>query len=341
MQRRVDVVECLRVPPSIETSERDFQQFSRNATAGTSAVEVLSPLERRLRWDLAGRSGSVTATVLQSGIALTASTVRWERPWSVSVDQGRSPLKLTLLRGLGPRLTTSDGAEHALSGGTFHIARVQRPVRMTFDFDAPHASAQHEELTIEIEPQKLAELLGTAVLPEPIAQVLESPRVYPSIALPMGSALVRAFDEITACDAHGTTRMLHMEALGLQLMASMVDRIEESARASAPHLSAHDRACLHKARTILLARMAAPPSLPELARAAGLNELKLKVGFRTLFGSPVYAYLREERLQLAWTLLRGRRHTVSEVALRVGYANPSKFAAAFRKRFNVRPSDVA
>ncbi|WP_437947622.1 helix-turn-helix domain-containing protein [Sorangium sp. So ce296] len=38
--------------------------------------------------------------------------------------------------------------------------------------------------------------------------------------------------------------------------------------------------------------------------------------------------------------MRQRACNVTEVAQRVGYENPSKFAAAFRKRFGVPPSTV-
>jgi AraC-like DNA-binding protein len=287
-----------------------------------------------------GRSGCTTSTVLRSGMVLSASAVHWERPWSVSVDQIHAPLKLVLLRGRGPRMTTSDGDDHKLHGGMFHVSCIHRPVRLTFDFDEPRATAHHEELSVELEPSKLHELLGAATLPAPIAHVLASTRAYPTVALPMGPALFHQFDEIAACDARGTSRMLHLEALGLSLVASLVDQIEESARAESPQLSAHDRERLEAARTVLLARMADPPTLAALARTVGLNQLRLKAGFRTLFGLPAYAYLREHRMQQAWKLLRERRHTVTEVAQHVGYANPSKFAATFRKRFNVRPSDI-
>ena len=81
--------------------------------------------------------------------------------------------------------------------------------------------------------------------------------------------------------------------------------------------------------------------MPELARSAGLNEVKLKAGFKTLFGSSVYAYLRHHRMEEAQRMLRRRLYTVTEVAQRVGYANPSKFAGAFRKQFGVNPSDVS
>ena len=70
------------------------------------------------------------------------------------------------------------------------------------------------------------------------------------------------------------------------------------------------------------------------------NEAKLKQGFRSLYGTSVYGYLRDQRMETAWRLLAQRELSVSEVALRVGYANPSKFAAAFRKRFGFAPSTL-
>ena len=300
------------MPLTIEASEHDLQQFSQHATAGGSKVDVLGPRGRRLHWDSIGRSGRVTSVVLDSGIALSVSTVDWDRPWSVSIDQNASALKFTLLRGRGPRLTTSDGGDYSLRGGAFHLACVHRPVRMTFDFDEPPVPAHHEQLSVEIEPKRLAALLGVSVLPAPIERVLADPRAYPAVALPMGPALVRVFDEIAGGDERGISWKLHLEAMGLELVAAVIDRLEQSARAELSHLSAHERERLEAARRLLLARMVDPPSVPALARAVGLNEFKLKAGFRALFGSPVFTYLRARRMDEAWRLLGERRYTVTE-----------------------------
>ncbi|MGH1346855.1 MAG: helix-turn-helix transcriptional regulator [Nannocystales bacterium] len=324
------------MPPTIEESERELERFSRGVGSSV-AVEALSASERRARWGDSGRSGSVTSSVLRSGVALSLSTVRWERSWSVSIDQRPAALKFVLLRGRGPRLTTSDGADLSLDGGMLHLGSINRPVRMTFAFEASPVPATHEELSAEIEPKRLCELLGSSVLPDPVEALLGSERAYPFVSVPMGPALLRTFDDLIASGTRGATRMLHQEAVGLELVAAALDRIEESARV-ASHLSPHHQECLENARTRLLAQMEDPPSLAELARAVGLNEFKLKAGFRALFGQPVFAYLRDQRMQKARELLSGRRHSVAEVALMVGYRNPSKFAAAFRKRFGIRPS---
>jgi AraC family transcriptional regulator, transcriptional activator of the genes for pyochelin and ferripyochelin receptors len=47
----------------------------------------------------------------------------------------------------------------------------------------------------------------------------------------------------------------------------------------------------------------APPSLLELSRQIGLNDYKLKLGFKQLFGNTVFGYVWEQRMQQARFLL--------------------------------------
>ncbi|WP_437318864.1 helix-turn-helix transcriptional regulator [Sorangium sp. So ce385] len=325
---------------TLDGSDADLDRFADRVLNGATAVEALSPVERQMRWDIEDRAGFTRSTALRSGIGLTVTKLRWERPWSLALDHGASRLKFVVVRGPGPRLTTSAGELHRLDGGTFHVSQIKRPVRLRFDFDDRAVDRDHEQLSLEIDRARLSELLGTKVLPAAVERVLASPRAYPSDAQPVVPALFQLIDELVHCDARGASRQLYLEAKGLELLAVMVDRLEESERAASSVLSTHDVDRLERARQIVLARMDDPPRLPDLARLAGLNEAKLKAGFRALFGDTVYGYLRDRRLDEAHRLLRQRRYSVSEVAARVGYANPSKFAAAFRERFGVPPSQV-
>jgi AraC-like DNA-binding protein len=118
----------------------------------------------------------------------------------------------------------------------------------------------------------------------------------------------------------------------------MCDELLEAARAEQPRLSADDVERLERVRRHLVERLEEPPTLAALARMAGWNETKLKGGFRALFGTSVFAYVRQARMEEARRLLLARRLNVTEVAQRVGYENPSKFAAAFRKQFGLPPS---
>jgi len=80
-------------------------------------------------------------------------------------------------------------------------------------------------------------------------------------------------------------------------------------------------------------------SLHSLARRFGLNEFQLKNEFKRHYGVPVFAYLRELRLQQAAKLLGTSDQSILEIALAVGFSNPSHFTRAFRERFHVNPSE--
>jgi AraC-like DNA-binding protein len=91
------------------------------------------------------------------------------------------------------------------------------------------------------------------------------------------------------------------------------------------------------AKEYLLKHMETPPGLKELAKIAGLNEYQLKVGFKEIYGNTVFGYLLDHKLDHARVLLDSSRFQVNEVAYQIGYANPSHFIAAFKKKFGVTP----
>ena len=105
---------------------------------------------------------------------------------------------------------------------------------------------------------------------------------------------------------------------------------------AASDLQPDDVARIHYAGDLLRQRLSDPPSLLELARLIGLNDYKLKQGFRQVFNTTVFGYLTQRRMEKACQLLV-QRHTVAVVAAAVGYASPTAFSGAFRRRFGISP----
>lgn len=97
---------------------------------------------------------------------------------------------------------------------------------------------------------------------------------------------------------------------------------------------------LHYARELLLSHIDTPPSLDKLSKLTGLNNYKLKTGFKELFGLPVYKYLQNKRLEKAYELLENKEFTVQETAWYVGYESLGSFSNAFYKKFGYRPSEI-
>lgn len=94
---------------------------------------------------------------------------------------------------------------------------------------------------------------------------------------------------------------------------------------------------IRKAKEIIIAKMAEPPSLHELANEIGLNIKKLKEGFKQIYGDTVFSFLFDYKMEHARKLLESNQYNVNEVGLRVGYSTASHFIAAFKKKFGTTP----
>jgi len=94
---------------------------------------------------------------------------------------------------------------------------------------------------------------------------------------------------------------------------------------------------IKNAKEYLLKHEDHPPTIKELARLAGLNEYQLKAGFKEIYGNTVFGYLLDHKMDHARVLLDSHKYQVAQVAYQIGYANPSHFIAAFKKKFGVTP----
>jgi AraC family transcriptional regulator, transcriptional activator of the genes for pyochelin and ferripyochelin receptors len=93
-------------------------------------------------------------------------------------------------------------------------------------------------------------------------------------------------------------------------------------------------------RDLINENLNCPPNLNQIAKTIGLNEYKLKRGFKEVFKNTVFGYLTEQRLNLAMQYLKDTQKTSSEIAYNLGYATPQHFSNAFKKKFGFSPNSV-
>ena len=145
--------------------------------------------------------------------------------------------------------------------------------------------------------------------------------------------------QILNCPYSGSIKRLYLETKAMELI---VHQLAELAAGKKKHnkmsaLRSGDIERIHEARDILVGNMQNPLSLLELAKQVSINDYKLKAGFRQVFGTTVFGYLHECRMESARLLFEEAEMTVADVSSHVGYSNPSHFAAAFKKQFGVKP----
>jgi len=79
-------------------------------------------------------------------------------------------------------------------------------------------------------------------------------------------------------------------------------------------------------------------ALKDLAAVAGLSVYHFAKAFRHSVGLPPYRYILAARIGRAKELLRESELPITEVALAVGFSDPSQFARQFRRATGMAPT---
>ena len=201
-----------------------------------------------------------------------------------------------------------------------------------------------EQHTCAIRVRILPELMPTFSdriheLPTDLRTAIEHPKdallYYPSRITPAQHQILQ---QILQWPYQGITRQFYLEAKALELIALHFNQMLTKSATQGKPLINRDIDRVYQARDILIQNMAAPPSLPELAKQVQLNERKLKQGFRQVFDNTVFGYLHDHRMEQARQLLQAGQLNIQETARWVGYASRSSFVVAFKKKFQASPS---
>ncbi len=155
----------------------------------------------------------------------------------------------------------------------------------------------------------------------------------------LGGRFSTIIKEILKADQPPYIRRIYLEAKILELLSLQLVNLENNQDVP-ENFSREDVSRLNEAKQIVAQNLQTPCSLIELARKTGLNDFKLKRGFKTLFGTTVFGYLAELRMETGFQLLKEGK-SVNEVAEAVGYKNSQHFTVAFKKKFGMLPSQVA
>ncbi len=128
------------------------------------------------------------------------------------------------------------------------------------------------------------------------------------------------------------------KAKAYEILALFFNREEGTDVEQCPFLNDEENVeRIRKAKKMIIEHMSNPLTLAELSRNVGLNEYRLKEGFKNIYGKTVFQFLNDYRLDTARQLLDSKHIKVNDAAYHIGYTNPSHFIAAFRKKFGVTP----
>jgi AraC-like DNA-binding protein len=137
----------------------------------------------------------------------------------------------------------------------------------------------------------------------------------------------------------GIFKSLYIEAKIMEILVSQLQQyVAKSQTTNKQSLKDTDREKLHTVKEVLQNTFLETYSLQSIAKMAGINEFKLKKGFKEIFGNTVFGYLADLKMEYAKEKLVQKRASISEISDEIGFQHPQHFSQAFKKKYGYSPS---
>ncbi|MFT4092550.1 MAG: AraC family transcriptional regulator [Niabella sp.] len=101
-----------------------------------------------------------------------------------------------------------------------------------------------------------------------------------------------------------------------------------------------DREKITQARDILIQNIGQPVTIKELSRKVAMNECYLKKGFKEMYGTTIFEFYQNQRMEHAKYLLYEKGLNVTDVSMMLGYSSISHFSTAFKKQTGLKPCEL-
>jgi AraC family transcriptional regulator len=135
-----------------------------------------------------------------------------------------------------------------------------------------------------------------------------------------------------------TSERLYAEALIIVFLREVSQRARDASR-TAMHTGGLASWQRNKVASYIDENLDQRISLATVARLVRLSRFHFARAFKRSFGLPPHRYHNERRIALAKDLLAHSTHSVTEIALKVGFSEASAFTTAFRRMTGLAPSD--
>lgn len=237
---------------------------------------------------------------IRSGMEVIESNYRLHNHRMLKVKSGASMIELSFC--------IQGGSEFAIAGSTYEIVPGSCSLHFMQDFDVAFhykGGLMSHGLGISLPVSLFHDYMALSPAGQKITfEGLLGSEPFRTFRTTMDAETLRILRQMMQCPYTNALRSMYMESKAMELLsmymeAFLFDKQPEATAKSSALLSKSDRSKVRVARDILLNRMAEPPSLLELSRLVGLNDYKLKIGFKEQFGKSAFAYLREMRLEKA------------------------------------------
>ncbi|PIE71738.1 MAG: hypothetical protein CSA22_01195 [Deltaproteobacteria bacterium] len=321
----------------------DFEEYLggiRDFSNCAACLDAYNPV--CLQWSEELGTGFVSHIKLRDGLTLSIGSALFHEPVQIHFDSWHVPL--TFSYGISGSVhytieLENGAASHWCAEPGQSAVACFREFKGRVDYPA---NTLAKNLSIYVDPLLLHTLidLKTENFPRSICDVASgSHAVEYQKNFATSPAMNMAIHQILNCPYQEPLQRLYLEGYTLVLLTHTLARLSPSGKTvqKTATVRPQDVERVKYARELIRNNLQNPPTLLELARTVGLHHSKLNAGFREMYGTTIFDYLRQTRLLMAKSLLDDGRMNVSEAAFAVGYASPSHFVKSFKNAYGTSP----
>lgn len=154
--------------------------------------------------------------------------------------------------------------------------------------------------------------------------------------MPITLSMHQILNDIIHCKFNGHLKRIYLQSKIAELLIMQLDQVFQDEKTT--KIKKVDRDKIFHVKFMIETNILNPLIIPELARQAGINASKLKQLFKLEFGTTIFGYLTDLRLNMAKQLLEEGELPIGDIAYKVGYRHPQHFTFAFKRKFGFAPS---
>jgi AraC-like DNA-binding protein len=139
----------------------------------------------------------------------------------------------------------------------------------------------------------------------------------------------------------GVANLLRLKMESIDLLSTFIEKFtKENMNESLNEIPNNDRLRLLKIEKYLCENLENKfEGIDVLADKFSVSSTKMKNDFKLLYGKTIFQYFQEKQMLLAKEIMENGDVRIKELAYKFGYENAGKFSLAYKKYFNVLPSE--
>lgn len=164
--------------------------------------------------------------------------------------------------------------------------------------------------------------------------------------IPVTAQTLAIINDIKKTKMRGIAREIYMKGKVFELLSHQINYvtqkhcISEKKIKSNYYLGPYDIAIIEKIARHIEQNTASFTTVKEFSKQFGMNEHKLKNGFKAILGKPIFEYAQEIRMVKAKDLLCYSQKQIKEIAYEIGYKSSIAFTEAFKRYYGILPKDM-